>query len=171
VEADAVLVKSRIESLEEQLTAMRDQRDRLAQLRVEYSNLTADVEHRRTLLEEVESNLAEASANQLAAQSCSLISPLGKPDGGSRPTGLSRRMMGVAGVCGGLLVGWGLLFLTAPIPGLVQPQVFNPAFALRDEHHELTVEGAADPYKQPAKNGKPRVADISASRSQHQERN
>ncbi len=116
VEAELSLLAARNHSLEKQLKQMREQRDRLAQIRVEYTNLTSNVEHRRTLLEQTERTLSEAKANLAAARSCSLISPLGEPNCGSQPVGPGRSVIAATGVCGGLLAGVGLLFLTVPLP-------------------------------------------------------
>ena len=86
----------------------------LAAVRAEYANQAAEVKNRSVLLERAQQNLAEARAARASAKAASLISRIDAPDAGIRPIGPGRAVIALCGVLGGLLAGFGLLFLVAP---------------------------------------------------------
>ena len=119
VESDLRLVAGRLQMLDQQQTAIRQRLNKLAGMRAEYSSLAADMKHRTTLLEKAQTDLAEARGAQAAAHSASLISAVDLPEAGNRPVGPTAATVMATGLAGGLLTGWGLVFLLAP--GMPQP--------------------------------------------------
>jgi len=114
VSADHKLSAALVASLEAQLADVQGRLDRLARLRVNYSNLVAETRQRSQMVEEAEKALAEARAAQGPAQASSLITRLGRPQTGDRPLGPSTLVLGAGGVAGGLALGLGLVVLVAP---------------------------------------------------------
>ena len=122
-EVELRLADARVKSLEMQLADMQGRFDRLAGLRTPYSNLVAETRNRTELLSTARRTLADARASQAAAQTASLIAQIDRPDTGTRPVGLSRSMIALIGLVGGLLTGSGVLLLTVqPGPPAVGPQ-------------------------------------------------
>jgi uncharacterized protein involved in exopolysaccharide biosynthesis len=116
------LSDARVESLEDQLADVRGRFDRLAGLRTRYANLVAETQNRTDLLQSARRTLADAHASQAAARTASLIAQIDLPDTGTRPVGLSRAMVVLIGLAGGLLTGFGVLLLTVrPVPTPVAP--------------------------------------------------
>jgi uncharacterized protein involved in exopolysaccharide biosynthesis len=112
VEGELHLNGERIAMLETQLAQASGRLSRLAELRASYSNQVAETTSRTRLLERAEQNLAEAHATQAGAKAASLLSCIDVPDAGVRPVSTSRAMIVLAGMAGGLLAGFGLVFLT-----------------------------------------------------------
>ena len=119
VELDLRVLAERRTLLEDQLAKTNDRMTRLAAVRAGYANEVADVKNRATLLERAEQNLAEAHAARASAKAANLISRIDTPDAGIHPVGPSRAMIVLCGVFGGLLAGFGLVFLT--VPGAAAP--------------------------------------------------
>jgi uncharacterized protein involved in exopolysaccharide biosynthesis len=115
VDAERQLNAARTEVLERQLAELQVRLDRLAGVRAEYSNLAYQVENRRTILEDAQRNLAVVTATQATARTGGLIRTVGPIEGSSLPVGPSKKAVVLAGAVGGLLAGWGLVFLTVPI--------------------------------------------------------
>jgi uncharacterized protein involved in exopolysaccharide biosynthesis len=116
------LADDRVKSLEGQLADVRARFDHLAGLRTRYANLVAETRNRTELLEAARRTLSDARASQAAARTASLIAQIDLPDTGNRPVGLSRSMIVLMGLAGGLLAGLGLVLLTVqPVPPLVVP--------------------------------------------------
>lgn len=106
---------ARLAALETQVDELNRRLARLTDMRAEYSNLVAQVEQRRTLVEESHRNLAQARAAYAAATTSSLLSRVDLPDGGLRPISPSRSMIGLAGLLGSLMAGCGVVLLTSQI--------------------------------------------------------
>lgn len=119
------LADAGVESLEEHLADVQGRFDRLAGLRTRYANLIAETQNRTDLLATARRTLADARASQAAARTASLIAQIDRPDTGSRPVGLSRSLIALIGLAGGLLTGSGVLLLTVQ-PG---PPAMEPAAA------------------------------------------
>jgi len=113
VEVELRLIAHRRELLEEQLSKTDLRQSRLASVRADYTNLTAQAKNRAMLLERAEQNLAEARAARASAAAASLITPIDAPEAGIRPVGPGRITIALGGLVGGLLVGLGLVFLVA----------------------------------------------------------
>ena len=112
VAGDLRLNTDRIATLDAQLAAAKARLARLSELRATYAALLAETASRTRLLERAEQNLSEAHATHAGAMAASLLSCIDTPDAGIRPVSPSRGMIVLAGVLGGLLLGFGLVFLT-----------------------------------------------------------
>ena len=86
---------------------------RLAEARAEYANLVASVQNHTRLVEAARKNLADARARQAGAHSASVISRIDGVEAGVRPAGPARKTIAAAGGVGGLIFGFGLIFLFA----------------------------------------------------------
>ncbi len=111
LEADLRMNSERAKLLQSQLAKITGRLERLAELRAEYSNRVDQVKSRADLVSRAEQNLSEARAARASA--ASLISRIDSPDAGAYPTGPSRSMIVLVGIVGGLLIGVGIVFLTA----------------------------------------------------------
>jgi uncharacterized protein involved in exopolysaccharide biosynthesis len=111
-EVELRLADDRVKRLQKDLADVRARFDRLAGLRTRYASLVAETRNRTTLLETARRTLSDARASQAAAQTASLIAQIDMPDTGNRPVGLSRSMIVLMGLAGGLLAGLGWLLLT-----------------------------------------------------------
>jgi polysaccharide biosynthesis transport protein len=134
VEVDLRLATERMNALDGQLGATRKRLDRLVGVRAQYANLAAGAKHRAALLEAAERSMADARASQAGAHSASLLSVIDGPDTGTNPVGPSRALIVAAGLAGGLLSGFGLVFLA------VQPARLAPV----SEGEELAANKAND---------------------------
>jgi uncharacterized protein involved in exopolysaccharide biosynthesis len=112
VESDLRLSGQREAMLQTQLAAATDHLSELAAIRAGYANLVAETRKRTELLERAEQKLAEARASLATVKDARLISRIDAPDAGVRPIGPSRATLAILGVAGGLLTGFGILFLT-----------------------------------------------------------
>ena len=121
VESELRLNAERRTLLEDQLAKTVRRLDGLASVRAAYANQAAEVKSRTVLLERSEQNLSEARASQASARAASLITPIDVPDAGIKPVGPSRVVIALCGVFGGLLSGFGLMFLAIPT-GTATPQ-------------------------------------------------
>jgi uncharacterized protein involved in exopolysaccharide biosynthesis len=113
LEVDIQLCADRERSLAEKSIAARERMSHLAEARAEYANLVASVQNHTRLVEAARKNLADARARQAGANGGSLISRIDGVETGVRPVGPSRRTVAAAGGIGGLLLGFGLVFLFA----------------------------------------------------------
>ncbi|HBO42849.1 MAG TPA: hypothetical protein DD670_02720 [Planctomycetaceae bacterium] len=117
VKADLRLTGDRLRLLEERLTESTSRLERLAALRAPYANQLASAAHRTSVLQRAEQQLSQARATQASAAETSLISRIDTPDTGTRPLGPGRASISLFGLVGGLLVGLGVLLLSAgPVP-------------------------------------------------------
>jgi uncharacterized protein involved in exopolysaccharide biosynthesis len=117
LEVDIELCADREKSLSGKWDAARERMSNLAGARAEYSNLVAAVQNHTRLVEAARKNLADARARQAGAHSASVISRIDGVEAGVRPVGPARKTVAAAGGFGGLLFGFGLVFLFAsPVP-------------------------------------------------------
>jgi succinoglycan biosynthesis transport protein ExoP len=117
------LADDRVKLLQRELADVQARFGRLAGLRTRYANLVAETRNRTELLEAARRTLSDARASQAAARTASLIAQIDLPDTGNRPVGLSRGMIVLMGLAGGLLAGLGWLFLTVqPGQPAAEPQ-------------------------------------------------
>ena len=117
---------NRIADLTAQLSDVEGRMGKIASLRADYANLTADVQQHTESWNNAQRDLAEAKASQAAAHSASLITRLDGPQVGAYPAGPSRSMICVAGLLGGLFIGLSLVVLLAKP---VAPAAGNEAVA------------------------------------------
>ncbi|MCH8922814.1 MAG: hypothetical protein IIA67_06660 [Planctomycetes bacterium] len=146
LEVEQRLSAQRIETLSARLANSKTRLADLAGERAEYANLVSEVEHSSRLHQEAQSTLANARAAQARASSASLISPLDGPQVGDSPLGPSPSSIVLLGLAGGLMCGFGFLFLT------VQPSRPAPQAAAGDgaSHIAPAPQPAATPDVQPA---------------------
>jgi succinoglycan biosynthesis transport protein ExoP len=123
IEVDLHLNTTRLETLEKRLAEASGRMSRLAGVRASYANLVAENRTRNELLQRAEQNLAEARAIRSSATTTSLLTRIGVPDAGIAPVGPGRLTIVLAGIAGGLLVGFGVLLLTVQplVPAAVPP--------------------------------------------------
>ncbi len=107
------LCVDREKSLASKIDAARERMSRLAASRAEYANLVSSVQNHTRLVEAARKNMADARARQAGAHCGSVISRIDGVEAGIRPAGPSRRTVVAAGGVGGLLLGFGLVFLFA----------------------------------------------------------
>lgn len=105
---------ARIESLETQRSEITDRMQTLADVRANYSNLSTELAQRGEALAKSQEALSQARANKAAADAATVITMLDSPIVGDRPVGLGKSTILLAGALGGLFLGLGLVFLTAP---------------------------------------------------------
>jgi polysaccharide biosynthesis transport protein len=115
VEVDLRALAGRRTVLEDQLAKTNARLRNLAALRAVYANELAEVKSRASLLDRAEQNLADARGTLASAKAASLISRIDAPDAGIYPVGPGRLTIAFGGVLGGLLAGFGILFLVVPI--------------------------------------------------------
>jgi uncharacterized protein involved in exopolysaccharide biosynthesis len=114
VEVELKMLADRRALLNEQLGKTDHRLRALAEVRANYANQVAETKNRATLLERAEQNLAEARASRASANASSLISRIDTPDAGINPVGPGRIVIALCGLVGGLLAGFGVVFLTVP---------------------------------------------------------
>jgi polysaccharide biosynthesis transport protein len=117
LQVDIELSAGREKSLATKYASARERMSHLAEGRAEYSNLVASVQNHTRLVETARKNLADARARQAGAHSASMISRIDGVEAGVSPSGPTRKTITVAGGVGGLLLGFGFVFLfAAPVP-------------------------------------------------------
>ena len=117
VEIELRVIANRRTLLNDQLAKTNQRLHGLATVRAGYANQVTETKNRAMLLERSEQNLAEAHAARASAKAASLISRIDTPDTGVDPVGPGRIVIALCGVFGGLLVGFGVVFLTVPAAG------------------------------------------------------
>ncbi len=126
IEADLRLSGNRIASLEVQKAKLHDRFDKLADIRARYNNLVAMARHRGEILKAAELELAEARSKQATAHTGALLQLIGEPVTGTRPIGPGGATIVLAGIFGGLILGLGLVVLTARPQPFSAEQIANP---------------------------------------------
>jgi succinoglycan biosynthesis transport protein ExoP len=115
LQADLKVSGALVASLDQQSDEVAARLNRLAQLRARYGNLVADVRQRSAILEKAQKELSDAQASRAAAHSASLLTRLDAPQAGNSPVGPGKTTIVAGGLLGGLLTGFGLVLLLAPI--------------------------------------------------------
>jgi succinoglycan biosynthesis transport protein ExoP len=115
-EAELQLSNDRYQDNSGQLSNVELRLGQLAEHRAAYSNRIAAVASSRTVLERTRGRLSEVRASQAAVHSASLLARVDKPETGINPTGLSRSIVVLTGMLGGLMIGLGYLFLSVGPP-------------------------------------------------------
>ncbi|NQT17664.1 MAG: hypothetical protein HQ582_33220 [Planctomycetes bacterium] len=114
-ETELGLSEALVTSLEAQLADLRTQFESLSGQRAQYANWIAKTKSHTELVETARGSLANARASQAAARASSLIDVIGVPDTGIYPIGPRRSMIVLVGLVGGLLAGFGVMFLTVDL--------------------------------------------------------
>ena len=115
VQVELRLSQDRAAALEAQLADARHRLTTLAKMRAEYGNVVNERNQRSDILKTAEQQLAEARASQAAARTASLIAIVDAPVAGDRPVGPGKAAIVFGGMLGGLIVGFGIVFLTVPV--------------------------------------------------------
>jgi uncharacterized protein involved in exopolysaccharide biosynthesis len=114
VEVELRVIGERRVLLEEQFAKAQGRLQKMAAIRATYANQAAEVKSRATLLERAEQSLAEARVAVANATAVNLIHRIDAPDAGISPVGPSNTVIVLCGISGGLLAGFGLVFLAVP---------------------------------------------------------
>ncbi|MDP6553671.1 MAG: hypothetical protein QGG71_03330 [Pirellulaceae bacterium] len=118
LEGDGGVVKQRLDALTEQHADLQARLNRVAGLRVRYSNLVDDVRQRNEIIQQAQRDLADMRASRNAALSTSLLTRFNAPVVGDVPDGPATVIVIAAGLAGGLATGVGLVFLLVPPGGV-----------------------------------------------------
>jgi len=126
-ETDRQVGVERIKKIEQDIAGIQQRLAKLVSLRAEYANLSEAVKSRTETLKHVQNELSEARASEAAARAAGRITPIGKPDTGTRPVGPGRTAIAGAGFAGGVLIAAAIVFLLvaphhAPTPAVAEPQ-------------------------------------------------
>jgi polysaccharide biosynthesis transport protein len=113
--ADMIVLKNQTATLQTQLDDVEQRMNRLAGLRAPYSNLVSDVKRCNDKLAEEHKKLALARASEASAFKTSMLITRDDPNAGTSPVGPSSKLVVLGGAVGGLLIGFGLIFVTVPI--------------------------------------------------------
>jgi uncharacterized protein involved in exopolysaccharide biosynthesis len=120
IQVELTLSQDRATALQTQMADARRRLTNLAEMRAEYGNLANERNQRSDILKTVEQQLAEAHASQAAARTASLIAVVDSPVAGDAPVGPGKAMIVLSGMFGGLIVGFGIVFLSVPVVPAVQ---------------------------------------------------
>jgi uncharacterized protein involved in exopolysaccharide biosynthesis len=118
LENDLKVSAALLATLGQQQTEINERLNHVAGLRPAYANQLAAVRQRTENLSQVMKDLGDVRASQAAALSSSLISRIEQPQPDNNPVGPGFPTIVAAGFGGGLLLGLGLVFLTAPLGNL-----------------------------------------------------
>jgi hypothetical protein len=143
--AEKQLNRNRIESLESQKAALHGRFDKLADVRATYGNLAAMAKHRGEILKSAELELAAARSKQAAAHAGPVLQLIGDAVTGTRPVGPGRTMIALGGLAGGLILGMGIVVLTAKPLDKEPAQLAADANAIRstEQTGPVTISTAA----------------------------
>lgn len=125
--ADRSVNESRMIQLQTMLNDVSERMTNLASLRAGYNNVVAEVREKNEKLTRIRTDLADANSSVEAATTTSLITQVSGTEVSDYPVGPSRKAIVAAGVLGGVAVGLGILFLTAPSLSASSAQSAQPA--------------------------------------------
>ena len=144
LQVEIELSADREKSLAAKYASARERMSHLAEGRAEYSNLVASVQNHTRLVEAARKNMADARARQASAHSASMISRIDGVEAGVWPSGPTRKTITAAGGVGGLLLGFGFVFLFAtPVSSRTENDA--EAVVVTEPVHAATVEPVAAP--------------------------
>jgi uncharacterized protein involved in exopolysaccharide biosynthesis len=143
LEVEIELSADREKSLAAKYGGARERMSHLAEGRAEYANLVASVQNHTRLVEAARKNLADARARRAGAHSGSVISRIDGVEAGVWPSGPTRKTVTAAGGVGGLLLGFGCVFLFANPVTSVKNAVKSVHFA--DENKNPVIAEAVVP--------------------------
>ncbi len=111
--AQVEVLNAQIKRLQDSQTGFDRQISKLAEVCAPYAEIVKQVEQKRAILNQSLQELSRAQATRAAAKTTNLISLIDGPYSGSRPEGLSKKIiLGASGIAG-LLSGVGLVFFAA----------------------------------------------------------
>jgi len=143
--ADLQVADDRVKLLETQHANVKARLTHLASVRADYNNLTAETRQRGQTLTRTQQDLTDAHASLQAARATSLITRLDEPAAGNDPLGPRKALIVCFGLAGGLLIGFGIVFLTVPPAVPLQPETAlpQPQFAA-DLHGRIVYDSRTD---------------------------
>lgn len=103
-----------LERLNGELEKLDSRLGKLSSRRAESYSLRASVGKRIEILNNAESELAEIQGLAMGAKSANLLTPVDEAQVSTRPDGLGKKAVIIAGTIGGLMLGLGLVLLIAP---------------------------------------------------------
>jgi uncharacterized protein involved in exopolysaccharide biosynthesis len=147
LQVEIELSADREKSLAGKCDAARERMSHLAEGRAQYSNLVASVQNHTRLVEAARKNLADARARQAGAHSASVISRIDGVEAGVWPIGPTRKTITAAGGVGGLLLGFGFIFLFAtPVSSRTEnDDDGSDALGVTEQVHTTVVERVFSP--------------------------
>lgn len=113
LQSDLQVNQGLIKQLEKQEGELNARLDRLAGKRAHYANLIGEVKHRATILEKAQKELADAEGSLGASSTTSLLTRIDSPTTGDKPLGPGKATIFFGGIFGGLVAGFGLVFLVS----------------------------------------------------------
>lgn len=127
LQAEVILSSAQAASLNKRLDDAEQRMRRLVSIRASYAALIANVLRRTENLTTTQHDLTAAMARSAAAKSTSLITQVDGPETGAYPNGPRRSIIILAGIGGGLFIGFGIVFLTVvPVPARPARQDTTP---------------------------------------------
>lgn len=105
--------EDRIRKLVESENKLEDRLSELSSARVEYDKLEQEVSKKSEVLGQARQELVQVQS--VGQSNIDLLTRVGEPQVSTRPDGPGKRMIVVAGVLGGLLIGFGLFMFTVPL--------------------------------------------------------
>ena len=105
----------RIQMLSQKITDVEARIGGVAKVRTPYSSLVSDIENKSAFVDQIERDLTEARANLRSADAVSLISLVGQPVGSHKPIGPGKKNIIAASLLGGLMIGFGWIFVIEPL--------------------------------------------------------
>jgi len=113
--SDKAVSQNEIDNLNGELQRVEAKLNALAALRAPYANIQAEVKQRNELLFKAQKGLSDSNASLAGAFNTSVLIKQDQPDAGISPVGPAATMIVAGGFAGGLLLGFGLVFITVPI--------------------------------------------------------
>lgn len=107
--------RERVSKLSAQQASLEIRVAKLAEIRADYANVSAEVNARNEQLQEAEKELAKAEAARDAAQTSSLLTRIDQPIIGENPIGPGRTTILAGATASGLFFGLGVVFLLTPL--------------------------------------------------------
>jgi len=120
---DRKLNRARVNQLEKELAELKQRLDRLASVRAEYHNRLKEIDQLTTVLQSAQQNRSEARATHAASHVANLLTVIDQPDTGIKPVTPGRFVIILSGILGGLVVGLGIAFVTAPVEAATAPAI------------------------------------------------
>ena len=114
VQSDIALKKKQLERLNNRIEELKERLIRLSKSRSEHLALTNQVRQLGEAATTARTAWADTEARAKAARTVGLITPTDVAQVNTRPDGIGKRYIALAGLLGGLLVGLGLVLLVAP---------------------------------------------------------
>ena len=107
---------AQVRKLKSKVTDLSNKLATLAEARISYAEIEAEMKQRTEQLATAEKRLVDARANRSAALATNLVAELGPPQVSDKPIGPGTAKLTVGAMVAGLIFGLGAVFLVAPGP-------------------------------------------------------